>query len=185
MDRNHDPVSRATKPPSAQRRLATPDRASKAFASLLFGAFAGFCATGALAAPADYRFDALSAPVERGVGVTVQVQAVNVRTGQLVPGIEFRDPRIDRSPDGISGATFPAFFVPGMEYGIYKFRTDFPVAGQWSLTFQARISGEPSPLNASVVFKIVDPARSPSIPGPQGPAGARSEPAMAPPIPPR
>ena len=148
----------------------------KTFASLVGATFAALGATAA-AAPTDYRFDPVSARVERGVGVTVRVQVVNVRTGQLVSGAEFRDPRIDRSPDGIPGATFPAFFVPGLEYGTYGFRTDFPTAGQWALTFQANISAEPSPIFASVVFKVVDPAGAPSVPGPQGPSGAREAPA--------
>ncbi|MBT9470775.1 MAG: hypothetical protein IV099_06280 [Phenylobacterium sp.] len=150
--------------------------ALKAFPSLAFGVLAGLSANAAFAAPAEYRFDALSATVERGVGVTVQIQAVNIRTGQPVPDVEFHDPRVDRSPDGIPGATFLAFFVPGLDYGTYKFRTDFPTAGQWALTFQARIAGEPSPIFASVIFKIVDPARRPSLPGSQGPSGARAEP---------
>ena len=109
------------------------------------------------------------------MGVTVQVRVVNIQTGQPVPDVEISDPRFDRSPDGMPGATSPAFFVPGLEYGVYRFRTSFPTAGQWALTFQATVSGEASPIYANVVFRVVDPP-VPSLLGPQRPSGAPLQP---------
>lgn len=114
--------------------------------------------TPALAAPDDYRFEPTTPILERGVGVTVAVEMRDRRTGRLVPGAEIRNPRVDRSPDGVA-ANFPAFVVPGLDYGRYQFRTDLPVAGQWALSWEARVFGEPAPIPGRVVLRVVDPAR--------------------------
>lgn len=157
-----------------KRRSPVDRHRSPSAAWLLFGAFLSLSTSSVVAAPTDYRFDPLPASVQRGMGVTVEVRVVNIQTGQPVPDVEISDPRFDRSPDGMPGATSPTFLVPGLDYGAYKFRTSFPTAGQWALTFQAKISGESSPIYASVVFQVVDPRPGPSLPGPQGPSRAPS-----------
>lgn len=111
--------------------------------------------TASLAAPTDYRFEAVTDTVERGVGVTLRVRALHLANGQPAAGIEVRDARVDRSPDGQVGGSHPAFFAPGLDYGIYSFRADLPVDGRWALIFTARIPGEPQPVTANVVFTVV------------------------------
>ena len=46
------------------------------------------------AAPADYRFEAVTPTLVRGVGVPFQVRAVSRLNGQPIPGIEMRDARV-------------------------------------------------------------------------------------------
>lgn len=111
--------------------------------------------TASLAAPTDYRFEAVTDTVERGVGVPLRVRALNSATGQATPGLEIRDARVDRSLDGQVGGSHPTFFAPSLDYGIYSFRADLPVDGRWALIFTARIPGEPQPVTANVVFTVV------------------------------
>lgn len=117
-----------------------------------------------LAAPTDYRFEAVTDTVERGVGVPLRVRALHSPNGQPAAGIEFREARVDRSPDGQVGGSHPAFFTPGLDYGIYSFRADLPVDGRWALTFTARIPGELQPVTASVVFSVVGRLPAPTAP---------------------
>lgn len=123
--------------------------------------------TASLAAPTDYRFEAVTNTVERGVGVPLRVRALYAATGQPVAGLDVRDAFVDRSPDGQVGGSHPAFFTPGLDYGIYSFRADLPVDGRWALIFTARAPGEPQPVTASVVFTVVGrlpPATAPTSP---------------------
>lgn len=119
------------------------------------------------------------------MGVTVVVRAVNIRTGQAVPDVEISDPRLDRSPDGMPAATSPVFWSPGLDYGLYKFTASFPTAGQWALTFQAKISGESSPIYANVVFNVIDRQPRAGLTGPQGASAAPLAPAEGQRLPPR
>lgn len=123
--------------------------------------------TASLAAPTDYRFEAVTDTVVRGVGVPLRVRALYSANGQPAPSIEVRDARVDRSPDGQVGGSHPAFFTPSLDYGVYGFRADLPVDGRWALTFTARIPGEPQPVTASVVFTVV--GRLPAATAPTAP----------------
>ncbi len=107
------------------------------------------------AAPADYRFEALAPVVERGVGVPLKVRIWSRTTNAAVAGADIRDAYVDRSPEGQQGGVLPAFFTPGLEYGVYNFRADLPTDGTWALKFTVRLFGEAQPLPASVVFKVV------------------------------
>lgn len=113
------------------------------------------CPAASQAAPADYRFETVAPLVERGVGVPLKVQVWSRSGNVLVPGVEMRDARVDRSPEGQWGGALPAFFTPSLEYGIYNFRADLPTDGTWALKFTARPPGEAQPIQASVTFKVV------------------------------
>jgi hypothetical protein len=120
--------------------------------------------TASQAAPADYRFEAVTPTLQRGVGVPFQVRAVSRFNGQPVPGIEIRDAYVDRSPDGQRGGSLPAFFTPSLAYGVYNFRADLPVDGNWALTFQAKVPGEPQLIAGTVTFSVV--GRLPAVASP-------------------
>lgn len=119
------------------------------------------------AAPADYRFEAVTPAVERGVGVPLQVRVLSRSTGLLVPGIDMRDARVDRSPDGQRGGASPAFFTPSRAYGVYNFRADLPVDGNWALSFSARIPGESQSIDASVTFAVAGRLTAPPTVAPR------------------
>ena len=123
---------------------------------------AGFTAAAQIAAasPADIRFQPVEASVQRGVGVTVKVRILDASQNLPVPDVEIRDPHVDRSPEGVPNAVLPAFFAPSLDYGVYSFRADFPVTGNWALVFTAKIPGQPQPVAASVNFVVVDPKQT-------------------------
>ena len=115
----------------------------------------------ALAAPTDYRFEPTSPTIERGGGVALRIEVRERAQNRLVPNVEFRDARVDRSTDGMPNAVLPAFFEPSLDYGVYRFRADLPTDGNWTLNFTALIPGEPQPVGASVTFKVVGPRARP------------------------
>jgi hypothetical protein len=115
----------------------------------------------ASAAPTDYRFETASPTVERGVGVPLRIEVRERSQNRLVPNVKFRDPRVDRTLDGLPTAILPAFFEPSLEFGVYRFRTDLPTDGNWTLNFTAVIPGESQPVGGSVTFKVVGPRARP------------------------
>lgn len=140
---------------------------SRRLAGMLAATISVGCASSASALPTDYRFDPVVATVERGVDVTLKVQIRERWQNRLIPNVDIQAPQVDRSPDGLPQARLPAFFAPGLDYGTYQFRAALPTDGAWALTFVAKVPGEPQPIVASVVFKVVGPGRT-------GPSGAAS-----------
>jgi len=47
------------------------------------------------------------------------------------------------------------FFTPSLAYGVYNFRADLPVDGNWALTFHAKVPGEPQLIAGTVTFSVV------------------------------
>ena len=115
------------------------------------------------AAPADYSFEPITATVERGIAVTLKVALRERAQNRLIPGAEITNAHVDRSPDGQPNESHPAFFEPGLDYGVYRFRADMPTDGNWTLTFVAKVPGEPQPLTANVIFAVTDPV-APTVP---------------------
>ena len=126
--------------------------------ALLFLLGWGF--TPAHAAPTDYRFDPVTATVERGIAVTLKVEMRERAQNRLVPGAEMTEAHVDRSPDGRPDESHPAFFEPNPEYGVYRFRAAVPTDGNWALTFTAKILGEAQPIAANVTFTAVEPGQT-------------------------
>lgn len=128
------------------------------------------------AAAVDYRFEAVEAAIPRGVGVVVHVRILDAR-GQSVGGVQIDQPRIDSAAGVWPVASHPAFFQPGLEYGVYAFRADFPTDGFWTLNFQAKPWGETTPIPAKVVFKVGSPGSSSAVNRPvqgRAPVSARA-----------
>lgn len=143
---------------------------------LVAAAVLAWTAAGAQTPPERYRFTAVGESTARGVGIVLQVRAADL-AGQPKAGIRFIEPHIDHAPDGAASASFPVFPLPPREAGLYEFRASIPVAGLWGLRLQARVPGEPQPVYASVIFKIVDPPKRVSYPTlAQDPAVKRAEP---------
>lgn len=107
-------------------------------------------------APPKYRFEAVEATIERGVGRSIRVRAVT-ELGAPVAGMEVTDASVDRSPDGIPAARLPAFYTPSLDYGVYHLRADLPTDGVWALQFSARVPGEKQLVPARVTFRVVGP----------------------------
>ena len=107
---------------------------------------------------ADYKFEAASPSLTRGVAKIILVKVTPVEQGRIMPRMSARDATLSMPP-GRGIATFPAFFEPSLDYGLLRFRADLPTSGDWILAFTLQPSGEATKA-ASVNIKVADPPRA-------------------------
>jgi len=107
---------------------------------------------------ADYKFEAASPSLTRGVAKTILVKVTPVEQGRIMPRMSARDATVSMAP-GRGVAVFPAFFEPSLDYDQLRFRADLPMTGDWVLAFTLQPVGEPTKA-ASVNLKVADPPRA-------------------------
>lgn len=100
----------------------------------------------------DYAFEAVKQEVRSGAGSELAVRLVHKPDGKPVEGaIVFRT-RLDMSPDSMEGMTSEVAPESSTEPGVYKFRGDLTMDGNWALKLQAKVQGEPETVQGTVVF---------------------------------
>ena len=125
-----------------------------------FAAFAVVLGVGALAgiAPAlagadDYAFEPVAVDVRNGPGSELTVRLVHKPSGKPVEkAVVFRT-RLDMAPDGMEAMTATHEAAAATELGVYRFKADLTMAGQWALKLMAKVQGEPDTVQGTVVFK--------------------------------
>jgi len=110
-------------------------------------------ASAAFAGAKDYEFQPVAADVKNGAGSDVAVRIVHKPTGKSVEGAVLFRTRLDMSPDSMSEMTAKHIATPSSEPGVYGFKADFTMAGDWALKLQAKIPGESETVEGAVVFK--------------------------------
>ena len=111
-------------------------------------------ATAAYAAKGDYVFEPLPAEVRTGNGIELAVRIVHKPTGKPVEGVVLFRTRIDGSPHNMASMTAKHTAVPSNEPGIYKFRADFSMSGNWAFKLMAKVPGESETVEGTVIFKV-------------------------------
>ena len=117
---------------------------------LLWAAFAS-CA---LADVKDYQFQLLQSEIKKGDAV-VTVRLVDNRSGKTVPGAVIFAKRIDMAPDGMAMMASPIEELPSTEAGVYRFKTNFTMAGRWQLSLGAKVEGETGTVETKLVVKAL------------------------------
>lgn len=117
-------------------------------AALMLAAISGT----ALAAAKDYEFQPVAAQVKNGNGSEVAVRLVNKLTGKPVEGAVLFRTRLDMSPDSMGEMQAKHAVQSSGEPGIYRFKADFTMAGQWALKVQAKVPGEAETVEGTVIF---------------------------------
>jgi YtkA-like len=106
--------------------------------------------TTAFAGASDYVFEPMSTQVKKGDDVIVSVRLKHKPTGKVVRDAVIVQTRIDMAPEGMAEMSAPLTAVPSTEPGVYSFRTDLSMQGQWLLSIAAKVQDEPE----TVVGKI-------------------------------
>lgn len=115
------------------------------------GAFAGMAQ--ALAGADDYAFEPVAVDVRNGPGSDLAVRLAHKPSGKPVEkAVVFRT-RLDMSPDGMEAMTAAHEPMPESEPGVYRFKADLTMVGQWALKLMAKVQGEPETVQGTVVFK--------------------------------
>lgn len=110
----------------------------------------------ATAAPEDYEFQLVENEIKEGKGAVVAVKLVDKRTGASVENAVVFATRMDMAPDGMEAMTTPVETLPTDEPGIYRFKTDLTMAGDWRFSLAAKVQGETETVESRLEFKAVE-----------------------------
>lgn len=115
-----------------------------------------FNAHAALAGAAHYEFQPVSTEIKNDAGSELGVRLVDKRTGKPVPGAVIFRTQLDMSPDGMDEMLAKHEALPSSESGVYRYKADITMAGDWAFKLQAKVPGEPETVEGSVVFLAKD-----------------------------
>ncbi len=120
-----------------------------AFAAALL---AGVTATAAWADAKDYKFQLVDQQVKQGEAV-ISVKLIHKPSGRTIPGAVIFAKRIDMGPEAMEGMTAPLEALSSTEPGVYRFKTNLSMEGQWALSLGAKVQGEPGPVESKLIVK--------------------------------
>ena len=104
------------------------------------------------AAITDYEFQLVEADMKPGPA-DIAVRLIDKRTGQPVPGAVIFAMRADMQPDCMETMTSGIEAVTSATPGIYRFRVEFTMEGNWRLSLAAKVQGEAGTLQGSLVLR--------------------------------
>ena len=124
----------------------------------LLGAGAAFAVAVRLNGPAfaaadDYAFEPVNAEIKKGDAAVVAVRLKHKASGKPVTDAVIVQSRIDMAPEGMAEMASPLTPVPSSEPGVYSFKTELSMAGQWLLSIAAKVQGEPETVVGKVTFR--------------------------------
>lgn len=120
------------------------------------GGLALFTTHTAFAGAADYEFQPVSAEIKNDAGSELGIRLVDKRTGKAVPGAVIFRTQLDMSPDGMGEMLAKHEALPPGEPGVYRYKADITMAGDWAFKLQAKVPSEPETVEGSVVFTAKD-----------------------------
>ncbi|MBY0560106.1 FixH family protein [Hyphomicrobium sp.] len=122
-------------------------RAAAVGVALLMG-----MAGSALADVKDYEFQLLDKEVKQGAAV-ISVKLVHKPSGRAIADAVIFAKRIDMGPGGMETMTAPIDLVSSTEPGVYRFKTDLGMAGEWALSLGAKVQGETGTVEDKLIVK--------------------------------
>jgi hypothetical protein len=106
----------------------------------------------ALAEIKDYEFQLVDNEVKQGEA-TIAVKLVHKTSGRAIPDAVIFAKRIDMGPDDMAAMTAPLEPQPSTEPGVYRFKTDLTMAGNWALSLGAKVQGETGTVENKLIVK--------------------------------
>ena len=111
--------------------------------------------TAALAAPDDYVFEPLTAQVQMGDAI-IAVRLTHKPSGKPVPDAVIFAHRLDMAPDGMATMIAALVSLPAAEAGVYRFKTELAMTGNWQLSLAAKIQGETGTHQRKIPLKVTE-----------------------------
>jgi uncharacterized GH25 family protein len=107
------------------------------------------------AAPSDYEFKLVKSEIQKNDAAIIAVKLIDKRSGKPVENAVISATRIDMQPDGMEMMTTPAKAMPTTEAGVYSFKTNLSMEGNWRFSIAAKVQGEEGTVENKLVFKVV------------------------------
>ena len=105
------------------------------------------------AAATDYEFQLVQSEVAQGPEATVAVRLVDKRTEKPVSDAVIFTTRMDMAPEGMEAMTTPVEALPSTEPGIYRFKTNLSMEGDWRFKLAAKVQGEVETVQGELVLQ--------------------------------
>ena len=128
----------------------------KTFHFAAFGLAAAMSASHALAAASDYEFQPISKEVKAGNGAELAVRLIHKPANKAVANAVLFRTRLDMSPDNMADMTTTLTPDGSGEPGVYRFKADLSMAGNWALKLMAKAPGESETVQGTVIVKAKD-----------------------------
>ena len=103
----------------------------------------------------DYEFQLVAKELKEGEA-EVAVKLVHKPTGRLIPDAVIFAQRIDMGPDGMETMNSSIEALPSSEPGVYRFKTNLTMAGNWAVSLGAKVQGETGTLESKLVLKATE-----------------------------
>ena len=100
----------------------------------------------------DFEFQLVDKDVKTG-DTTIAVKLVHKPSGRAIPDAVIFAKRIDMGPDKMEAMTAPLDPLPSTESGVYRFKTDLTMAGNWALSLAAKVQGETGTVESKLILK--------------------------------
>ena len=111
--------------------------------------------TAAFAAPDDYVFEPLQQEVKIGDAI-IAVRLTHKPSGKPVPDAVIFAHRLDMAPDGMATMIADLESLPTAEAGVYRFKTELAMTGNWQLSLAAKIQGETGTHQRKIPLKVTE-----------------------------
>ncbi len=121
-------------------------------AALAAALLMGVAAPAVWADAKDYEFQLVDQQVKQGDAV-IALRLVHKPSGRIIPGAVIFARRIDMGPEAMEGMTAPIEAVSSTEPGIYRFKTNLSMEGQWALSLGAKVQGESGTVESKLIVK--------------------------------
>ena len=113
-------------------------------------------ASQAFAAASDYEFQAVSNEVKASNSTELAVRLIYKPTRKVVPGAVLFRTRLDMSPDNMADMATSIAPDGSSEPGVFRFKADLSMAGNWALKLMAKVPGESETVQGTVIVKAKD-----------------------------
>lgn len=130
------------------------DQMPAALAGWLPTSSAAPATTDAPAALKDYAFELVGREAKQGEAILV-ARLSHKSTGKPVPDAVVFARRLDMAPAGMPTMTTELEPQPATEPGIYRFKTNLTMVGDWQFSLAAKVPGETGTVQSQIVFKAV------------------------------
>ena len=105
-----------------------------------------------IAAPKDYRFEAVEVQASGPGKTTVVVRLVHVQDNRPVAAAVILEPKTDMGPSGMAKMFGKVTETPSDQPGLYRFLIETGMAGKWELILTAKVQGEAGPVISKITY---------------------------------